>query len=220
MERRQLRTEVTRAVELDYLIAEPSGLSEPWPLLLFLHGAGERGDDLDLVAVHGPPKQAAAGTPLPFLMVAPQCPAGSWWTWQTDALLALLTEIIDSYPVAADRVYLTGLSMGGIGAWDLAARRPDLFAAVVPICGDGRRYLVPGLTSTPIWAFHNSDDPLVPVQGTLDLVEGVREAGGDVRATINTIGGHDAWTAAYDDPELYRWMLDQRRDGGPESGSG
>lgn len=213
MDQRHLSTEVTRTVELDYLIAEPAGLAEPWPLVLFLHGAGERGNDLDLVAVHGPPKQVAAGATLPFLLVAPQCPDGHWWDWESDALLALVSEVMAGHPVDPDRVYLTGLSMGGSGSWDLACRRPDLFAAVAPICGRGRRPMASRLVTTPIWAIHNSDDPVVPVEGTLDMIEAVREAGGDVRATINTTGGHDAWTAAYDDPELYSWLLEQRRPG-------
>lgn len=197
--------------ELPYLLAEPEGIDGPWPVVLFLHGAGERGDDLDLVAVHGPPKQLREGRRLPFLMVAPQCPQDSWWNWQTEALIALLDEIQADHPVDPDRIYLTGLSMGGMGTWELATRYPERFAALIPICGVGGRWFAPRLARTPIWAFHNEDDQVVPVTGTTQMVAAVNAAGGDARMTINPTGGHDSWTAAYDDPELYAWMLEQRR---------
>lgn len=200
-----------RPYHLNYWWHRPDGLAEPSPLVLFLHGAGERGADLDLVAVHGPPQQARAGRRLPFLLAAPQCPADSWWTWQAEALDALLDDLLATYPIDPDRIYLTGLSMGAIGAWDLAAHYPGRFAAMVPICGAAGRWMTANLIGLPIWAFHNEDDPAVPVAGTTGIVEALRERGGDVRATINPTGGHDAWTAAYDDPAVYDWMLQQRR---------
>jgi predicted peptidase len=211
MEQRQLKVETSVSYDLSYLLAEPDEVAEPWPVVLFLHGAGERGDDLDLVTLHGPPKQARAGQQLPFLMVAPQCPDGSWWNWQTEALIALLDEIQAGHPVDPDRIYLTGLSMGGIGVWELAARYPDRFAALVPICGIGGPWFASRLARTPIWAFHNEDDQAVPVSGTTQVVEAIRAAGGEARMTIKPTGGHDSWTAAYDDPQLYAWMLEQHR---------
>lgn len=211
--RRRLRTELERVAVLDYLIAEPFDAAEPWPVVLFLHGSGERGDDLDLVKLHGPPMQAAAGRHLPFLLVAPQCPADHWWTWLQDELLSLLDEIERDFPVDHDRVYLTGLSMGGIGSWELALRHPNRFAAVVPICGASQPWLAPRLRNVPVWAFHNAEDNDVPARGTREMVAAVQAAGGTATATIYDAAGHDAWTAAYDDPKLYPWLLEQRRRG-------
>lgn len=211
MEAKRFTSTVQRRHDLGYLFDWPEGLAEPAPLVIFLHGAGERGDDLDLVRVHGPAKQATAGAVLPFALVAPQCPADSWWTWQQESILALLDELQDSLPIDPDRVYLTGLSMGGAGTWDLAARCPERFAAIVPICGIGSRWMAPRIAGLPIWAVHNADDPIVDVAGTTEMAEAVRAAGGEIRTTINPTGGHDAWTAAYDDPELYDWLLAQRR---------
>ena len=181
------------------------------PLVLFLHGSGERGDDLDLVRVHGPAKQASDGTALPFALAAPQCPAGSWWHWQEEALIGLLDELLATQPIDPDRVYLTGLSMGGIGTWDLAARYSDRFAAIAPICGWAGPWMAGLLKDMPIWAFHNADDEAVAVDGTTRIAAAIEAAGGTIRTTINPTGGHNAWTAAYDDPELYEWLLAQRR---------
>ncbi|QGN33830.1 alpha/beta fold hydrolase [Microlunatus sp. Gsoil 973] len=211
MEAKRFQAAVSRSYDLPYWLHRPDELAEPSPLVLFLHGAGERGDDLDRVAVHGPPKQIAAGQQLPFILAAPQCPTDSWWTWQEEALDALLDELLTTHPVDPERVYLTGLSMGGIGAWQLAARYPERFAAVVPICGNAGPWMARRLVGLPIWAFHNEDDPVVPVTGTTRMVAALEQLGGDVRATIKPTGGHDSWTAAYDDPALYDWMLGQRR---------
>jgi predicted peptidase len=211
MEQRQLKVDTSVRYDLPYLLAEPDQVAEPWPVVLFLHGAGERGDDLDLVTFHGPPMQARAGQQLPFLLVAPQCPEDSWWNWQTEALIALLDEIKANHPVDPGRIYLTGLSMGGMGVWELAARYPDRFAALIPICGIGGPWFASRLAEIPVWAFHNEDDQAVPVSGTTEVVEAIKAAGGNARMTIKPTGGHDSWTAAYDDPQLYAWMLEQHR---------
>jgi predicted peptidase len=206
----RLQITVPRSYDLGYLQYWPD-TDAPAPLVIFLHGAGERGDDLDLLTVHGPPKQAMAGEQLPFGLVAPQCPEDSWWTWQAEAVLALLDETLATRNVDPDRVYLTGLSMGGMGTWDIAARYPQRFAAILPICGSSGRWFARRLATMPIWAFHNADDPAVPVEGTTEMVAAVEQAGGTPRMTVNPTGGHDAWTAAYDDPEVYAWLLRQRR---------
>src|SRR6185312_8308672 len=122
---------------LKYLIYQPADYDkqDKWPLLLFLHGAGERGDDLELVKKHGPPKLAAEGKDFPFIVVSPQCPKDRWW--EPIELVALLDDIGSKYKVDADRIYVTGLSMGGFGTWRLAFYAPDRFAAIAPICGGG-----------------------------------------------------------------------------------
>src|SRR3954469_24984435 len=131
-------------VRLNYLLFLPEGYSndsdKKWPLMLFLHGAGERGSDVNKVKVHGPPRIVEKRKDFPFIVVSPQCPADSWW--RTFELNALLDEIQSQYKVDPDRVYLTGLSMGGFGTWELATQYPQRFAAIAPICGGGNPILV------------------------------------------------------------------------------
>lgn len=197
---------------LPYLLYTPEEGAGRQPLLLFLHGAGERGSDLGLKA-HGPPKVLETG-PLPFIVLSPQCPADSWWTLELTALAKLLTDALARYPADPARVYLSGLSMGGYGAWHLAEKFPDRFAALAPVCGGG---IVPlaGKLELPIWAFHGAKDEVVPLAESVRMVEAVRAAGGDAKLTIYPEAGHDSWTETYANPELYRWLLKQRRDGSP-----
>lgn len=185
-----------------------------WPLILFLHGIGERGDDLTMVKKHGPPARLDAGHDLPAIVVSPQCPADMDWTPLIPTLVALLDHIGDRYLVDESRVYLTGLSMGGRGAWQLAVAHPHRFAALVPICGSIPN--VPGfldkvcvLKSTPIWVFHGALDQVVPVENSHKLVAALEHCGGNVRLTIYPQLEHDSWTTAYGDPELYRWLFEQ-----------
>ncbi|MCL5280100.1 MAG: prolyl oligopeptidase family serine peptidase [Planctomycetes bacterium] len=208
--------EITKKVSLKYLLYLPQGYGEKkdqkWPLVLFLHGAGERGNDLNLVKKHGPPKLIDQGKEFPFIVVSPQCPISSWWPEQVDALAALLDEVQSKYAVDADRVYLTGLSMGGFGTWTLATRYPDRFAALAPICGGGDKYLVSRLKSVPVWVFHGAKDPVVPLQASTEMVEALKKAGGDVQFTVYPEAQHDSWTETYDNPKLYEWFLSHRRN--------
>jgi len=207
--------EITKKVSLKYLLYLPTGYGEKkdqkWPLILFLHGAGERGSDVSLVKKHGPPKLIDQGKEFPFVVVSPQCPTNSWWPEQIDALTALLDDVQSKYAVDADRVYLTGLSMGGFGSWALACRYPERFAAVAPICGGGDRYLVSRLKNVPVWVFHGAKDPVVPVQASTDMVEALKKVGGDVQLTIYPEAQHDSWTETYNNPKLYEWFLSHHR---------
>lgn len=189
-----------------------------WPTILFLHGAGERGQDIAAVKVHGPPKVAEREADFPFIVVSPQCPSGA--AWRDEELNALLDHVLATWTVDPDRVYLTGLSMGGFGAWSLAQASPQRFAAVVPICGGGSairaRLMDNGetaraLRALPFWAFHGAKDTVVEPAESQRMVAALREFGCDVRFTIDPDAGHDAWTKAYDDPALYAWMLAQVR---------
>jgi len=203
---------------LDYLLSMPRRLArgERPPLILFLHGAGERGDDLSMVKRHGVPKLAEEDPSFPFAVVSPQCPPGGLWHLYLKTLGALLDDIALRCAVDEDRIYLTGLSMGGYGTWHLAARYPDRFAAIAPVCGGGLESLgfpakVRALRGVPVWAFHGALDPIVPVEETQRLVDALRASGGDVRLTIYPDLGHDSWTRTYADPRLFEWMLAQRR---------
>lgn len=211
------RLERNIKVAMNYLLYLPKDYAqkESWPLLLFLHGAGERGDDLDRVKVHGPPKLIAAGKEFPFIVVSPQCPNNQWW--QPHELTSLLDEIIEKYAVDKDRIYVTGLSMGGFGTWSLAGFSPDRFAALVPICGGGDPFIARRFVRTPVWVFHGAKDTVVPLASSEKMVEAVKASNGNVKFTVYPEAGHDSWTAAYDDPELYTWLLEQKRTPrGPE----
>jgi predicted peptidase len=129
--------EITIKKQIKYLLYEPKEYTDKkaCPLLIFLHGAGERGDDLELVKKHGPPKLIESGVDFPFFVASPQLPPDEWWSPST--VLWVLRDVQSRVNVDADRVYLTGLSMGGYGTWETAARYPHLFAAIAPICGRG-----------------------------------------------------------------------------------
>jgi predicted peptidase len=201
-----LTSELSKQVELDYLLYLPENkTSEDLPLMLFLHGMGERGNDLSMLKTHGPPSVIESGTDLPFIVAAPQCPLGS--VWQPDSLLALLDDLLDRYDVDSQRIYLTGLSMGGSGTWALANACPERFAAIAPICGPLTMVDPTNFRSLPIWCFHGAMDEIVPVSDSLRMVKWLREDGADVRLTIYPDAEHDSWTEAYAGSELYEWLL-------------
>lgn len=198
-------------VHLKYLCYLPPdyGKQEKWPVLLFLHGSGERGDDLDRVKIHGPPKLIAGGKDFPFIVISPQSPNGRWW--QPAELVALLDDVANQYNVDQDRVYCTGLSMGGFGTWALGFYAPDRFAALAPICGGGEKYWAAQFAHVPVWAFHGAKDSGVPLQRSEQMVQALKTAGGTPKLTVYPEAGHDSWTETYDNPEFYQWLLDQRR---------
>ena len=187
-----------------------------WPLVLFLHGAGERGTNLALVTKHGPPKLVAAGREFPFILVSPQCPEGQ--IWDDDALMALLNQLENQLSVDVRHVVATGLSMGGYGTWSLASKHPEHFAAVAPVCGGGERIrtLLPtqreALKTIAVWAFHGAKDNVVPLAESERMVEAFKKAGvTDLQFTIYPDDGHDSWTHAYNEPTFYDWLLKPRR---------
>lgn len=201
----------TIPVKMKYLLYLPENYDEKekWPLVLFLHGAGERGDDLDLVTVHGPPKLVKNGKQFPFIVVSPQCPKEQ--LWQPVELTALLDDIEKKYKVDKDRIYVTGLSMGGFGTWSLAAYTPYRFAALVPICGGGEKFWVKKIKHVPIWVFHGGKDTAVPLERSQTLVDVLKKEKSDVKFTIYPEAGHDSWTETYNNPDVYEWLLQQVR---------
>jgi predicted peptidase len=205
---------ITKTLSCNYLLFLPEDYGrekKSWPLILFLHGAGERGSDIEKVKVHGPPKIVQTKKDFPFIVVSPQCPEDDWWTDKTEMLINLLDDIVARYDVDTKRIYLTGLSMGGYGAWALASQYPDRFAAVVPICGGGDPILARTLKDVPIWAFHGAKDSVVPVEESKRLVEAVNARGGNAKLTIYPDANHDSWTETYNNPKLYDWLLEHRR---------
>lgn len=201
----------TVSFEFNYLLYRPADYNEQekWPLLIFLHGSGERGDDLELVKMHGPPKLIAQGQAFPFVVVSPQCPKDQWW--QPVELNALLDQVIATNKIDEDRIYVTGLSMGGFGTWSLASYAPQRLAAIAPICGGGEAYWTRQFSSLPVWAFHGAKDSGVPVERTQTMVDALTRNGGTPRLTIYPDAGHDSWTETYANPKLYEWLLQQHR---------
>jgi len=197
----------------EYLLYLPAGYdksNKKWPLILFLHGSGERGRQLDRVKRHGPPRRVEEGATLPFIIVSPQCPEGQ--TWSVDFLDGLLDEVQKRYRIDPNRIYITGLSLGGYGTWALAEAIPERFAAIAPVCGGGDPSRAGAMKKLPVWAFHGEKDLLVPVEESSVMVEALKRAGGNVKFTVYPDKGHDCWTATYENPELYRWFLEHEKE--------
>ncbi len=207
------KTKIVRKTTINYLLWLPSDYkkdnSKTYPLLIFLHGSGERGDSLELVKLNGPPSFVENRPDFPFIMVSPQCPKDTWWN--TEDLQLMLEKIKHKYRIDATRIYLTGLSMGGFGTWAWACSYPNQFAAIVPVCGGGDIQFARELKTTPVWAFHGDADPIVPVKRTIEMVEAVNTNGGSARMTIYPGVGHDSWVNAYNETELYTWLLEHVR---------
>jgi predicted peptidase len=195
---------------LAYLPKSYSAKGEPVPLIIFLHGSGERGSDLNKVKAWGPPAIAEKDPAFPFMVVSPQAPDGEWW--HAHLLKGMIDEVLAKYNVDRSRVYLTGLSMGGYGAWDLAINYPNYFAAIAPICGGGNTIRIGQLKNVPTWAFHGKKDQSVPEHESASMVAALRAAGGDVKYTVLPEAGHaDAWVHAYGKAGLFDWFLEHRK---------
>lgn len=198
---------------LPYLQFLPADYSpdKTYPLVIFLCGIGECGDDLDLVTRHGFPRFAKAGEDLPFILVAPQIPANHVWFAYIETLNAWLDSLIATLPIDTSRIYLTGLSNGGICTWLWATHNPERFAALIPVCGEGIDAFAPFLREIPVWAFHGDADGAVSCDGSRRMVERVNAAGGNATLTVYPGVGHDSWEPAYREPELIPWMLAQHK---------
>ncbi len=200
-----------------------------YPLVIFLHGAGERGQDNIKQLMHGAKIFETDENLEKYssFVIAPQCPEGQRWVevdWNLDKHtmpenpsepVRLLMKLIDSfekqYNIDKDRIYVTGLSMGGFGTWDLIARYPDMFAAAAPICGGGDVKTANIIKDIPIWAFHGSIDKTVNPQRTRDMIKAIEDAGGNPKFTEYDSVAHNSWDNAYGDPKLLEWMFEQEK---------
>lgn len=218
----QFKRKITRTVSAGYLLFLPKGYNakanQRWPLMLFLHGAGERGSDVKKVTVHGPPKIVKNKPEFPFILVSPQCPEDE--TWSDEVLLGLLDEVIKKHKVDTNRVYLTGLSMGGYGTWSLGLKHPERFAAIAPVCGGGETIKIllaspknaAALKSLGVWAFHGAKDPVVKLEESERMVAVLKKAGvKEVELTVYPEAQHDSWTETYANEKLYDWFLKHER---------
>jgi predicted peptidase len=208
---------------------EPCEDGKLYPLVVFLHGAGERGNDNEAQLVHGVAEfnRPENRKKYPCFLVAPQCPAEKRWVdvdWSAahhsipddpGEIGRLVLELIESLPkelpIDRKRIYLTGLSMGGYGTWDLLMRRPDLFAAGVPICGGGDEKQAARIAKMPIWVFHGTLDGAVPVNRSRNMVTALEKAGGHPLYTEYPDEGHASWVPAYRAPAMMRWLFAQKK---------
>jgi predicted peptidase len=202
-------------VSYSYLLSRPEGYEaeskKQWPLVIFLHGSGERGSDLEQLKKHGPPKLIAAGQKFPAVIASLQCPAND--LWNPHGVKAITDHLIKTERIDSSRVYLTGLSMGGFGTWDTAFEYPDTFAAIAPICGGaGVRWVTASrLKTMPAWIFHGDKDGAVPVENSHKIHAALQKLGAPVKLTLYPGIGHDSWTATYDNPEFWTWLFAQKR---------
>ncbi len=205
--------------KLNYLQFLPEGYdkdaAEAYPLVIFLHGAGERGDNLDLLRKHGPPMMETKalkeqGHGLPFILAAPQCPQGRWWN--PDEVIALTKHLAKTLHVDQKRIHLTGISMGGFGTWACLTKEPELYASGVPICGGGEPAEAAKLKEIPIWAFHGMKDNAVPVAKTQEMEKALQALDAKkFRVTYYPEEMHESWIPAYADPSLLAWMMLQHK---------
>lgn len=220
--------------QFKYRLMKPAKIEpgKKYPIVLFLHGAGERGSDNEIQLKYLPQSMATAERreKYPCFVLAPQCEAGALWvkvawsdeestpmaemaTDQMQAVIGMLKETLANEPIDDSRVYLTGLSMGGYGSWYLGQRHPELFAAVAPVCGGGDETAGAQLKDMPVWAFHGDNDTAVPVDRSRRMIKAVEAAGGSPKYTEYPGMGHHSWIPAYDEKSgLLKWMFSQRRE--------
>jgi predicted peptidase len=225
----------TANLPMPYRLFVPDKLKEKLPLVLFFHGAGERGKDNEKQLIHGVAKFATLDEQSKYrcFVLAPQCPTdldGQTMMWTGDdrdrkqffnlapqpaiplrTALELLTTITQKFPIDMDRIYVTGLSMGGFATWEALIRYPQIFAAGIPVCGGGDKRYADRIKDIPVWAFHGKNDKAVPVDCSRSMIEMMRKAGGHPRYSEYRGIGHTSWIQAYAEPELLSWLFAQKK---------
>lgn len=205
------KTEIVKKVELGFALHVPSDTKSKKPLIVFLHGSGEKGTDVELVKVHGPFKYMKANV-IDAYVLAPQCRENEFW--DNESLYRLIQKVIKDNHIDTNRVYLTGLSLGGWGTWNLAFAHPEMFAAIAPICGFIDRLQmdeVCKIKDIPTRIFHGLLDDVVDPQSVIDAYKELKKCNANVSFTIFDDANHDSWTRVYDNPEIYQWMLAQTK---------
>jgi len=224
----------TAGLRMPYRLLVPAESASTYPLVLFFHGSGERGNDNEKQLVHGVKRFARPDTRSrhPCFVLAPQCPTDLdkqpiMWSGERERMhllkltpevaiplrtaLELLNMIEDNYPIDPDRIYITGISMGGFAAWEALMRHPQRFAAAIPVCGGGDVSHADRIKNVPVWAFHGADDPVVPVECSRSMIKMIKNAGGQPLYTEYPGVGHNSWDRAYAEPELLSWFFSQKR---------
>lgn len=205
--------------ELGYVLTTPTGFNaenEHLPLIVYLHGAGERGDNLEAVKIHGIPKLFSADPDyhgLRVVTLSPQCPDGKVWDNLTEQLMYLIETIVEDLAIDRDRITLTGNSMGGFGTYEMGCSYPGYFAALAPICGGGMAWRSDALTDTPMRVFHGGKDDTVLPARSEEMVNIINHRGGNATLQIFPDVWHDSWTPAYETTDLIEWLASASRKG-------
>ncbi|MBQ6875574.1 MAG: prolyl oligopeptidase family serine peptidase [Lachnospiraceae bacterium] len=181
---------------------------EKYPVILFLHGAGSRGNDIKKILNNPYFKIIREHERFPFISVAPQCSENTWFD-MFETLKRFVLNIAGEEYADENKIYLMGVSMGGYATWQLAMSMPEYFAAIVPICGGGMYWNAERLINVPIWAFHGQKDVTVHLEESKKMVDAVNRYGGNAMLTIYSEAGHDAWSDTYRNMEVFEWMLSQ-----------
>lgn len=208
----EFKKEVKELQNISYVLDYPQNVKGEVPLIVFLHGSGERGTDLEKVKAHSPFTYRNL-IKEPVAILAPQCPENLWW--DTEAVYHLIREIQKKYRIDSSRIYLTGLSMGGWGTWKLANEHPEMFAAVAPVCAPSDRWMkatVERYKGLPIKIFHGGNDDIVLPVTSIEMYQAVKKINQDVTLTIFPDDNHNSWDSTYSDPGFYAWMLSQRKN--------
>lgn len=180
------------------------------PLIIYLHGAGSRGTELSQLSHIGPIGELEKGRNIPARIVAPQC-CGDTWFELFETLIDFAENMANESGVDKSRIYLTGVSMGAYAAWQLAMTKPDMFAALVPVCGGGMYWNAERLKNMPVWAFHGALDDVVLPEESIKMVRGINKSGGNAKITVFEKADHNAWDPAFALDEMWKWMLSQKR---------
>ncbi len=215
-DQKTLTKKITKNISVNYVLHFPDNYKKEkhdWPLIVFLHGSGERGNDLSKLSIHGPLKYVENGNKLDAIILAPQCPEKE--VWDIDVLSTLIKDVVLKNRINHTKVYLTGLSMGGYGTWELALKYPGMFASIAPICARVDYVFLENaskLKDKPIWVFHGAKDEVVPIVNSKRMVKALKNAGANPKFTIYPDAGHDSWSVPYNDPDFYSWMLKQEQE--------
>jgi len=205
--------QIVKTVSYDLLVYVPNNIqssTQRWPLIIFLHGSGERGSDPNKLKVHSLPSVVEGKEEFPFIVVSPQCAEGE--RWNAEALNVMLDEVLERLPIDTNRVYLTGVSMGGLGVWKFAIAHPERFAAIAPVCGWGILEDIRKLKDTPVWVFHGAKDDVVPPSESEKMVQFLKKYGSEkVQFTLYPEANHNAWDVTYANPSLYDWFLQHKK---------
>ena len=201
---------VDRSDPINYFLYTPVGNEQAYPLVVFLHGGGEGGSDIELVKKHGIPKLISEGLDFPFYVFAPQNPSLSN-LWDDQMVEYMVDKLIDSLSVDINKIYLVGMSRGGNGIWRMAINNPSKYAAIISVCAASIPTIyLNRLSSLPVWFFHGEKDTVVPVEETIRAYELMRKETDKVKITLYPEANHDSWTETFENQEIYTWLVHQR----------
>lgn len=206
-----------RNIELGYYVSLPEDYRTDirYPMIVFLHGAGERGngrEDLVKITKEGICRYLSEGKNYPAIILCPQCPCRLVWNNLVFELKELIDRVAAQYHADPHRISITGISMGGYGTWEMGLTYPDFFSALAPVCGGGLSWRCENLVNMPIWALHGDMDPTVPCRNSVEMVDSVNEKGGHAKLTIFPGVDHHSWDSAYLETDVISWMLEQYRE--------